>query len=109
MKKSLFGLSENQAAAFAYIGLFVTGIIVYVMEKEDKTLRFHGLQSAVLFGGLCILATILGWIPLIGSLFAWIPSTLTFLGWIFLTFMAYKGNVFKIPILGDQCWEHVHK
>ncbi|MCL2703645.1 MAG: hypothetical protein FWE91_08580 [Defluviitaleaceae bacterium] len=108
MKKSLFGLSENMAAAFAYVGVFVTGIIVLVMEKENKTLRFHALQSVVLFAGLCILTTVMGWLPII-NLLAWIPRTLTFVAWLFLTFMAYKGALIKVPVIGDACWAHIHK
>lgn len=109
MKKSLFGLDENIAAALAYVGMFITGIIVFVMERENKTLRFHALQSTLLFGGLALLGVVINWIPIIRGLVGWIPGLVMFICWIGLTFVAYKGATIKIPILGDACWEYVHK
>jgi uncharacterized membrane protein len=110
MKKSLFGLSENMAAAFAYVGVFATGIITLVMaDKEDKTLRFHALQSIVLFGALFGLLWLLGWIPFIGGIIGWVLKTSIFVSWIFLTLISYLGARFKVPIIGDACWAYVNK
>jgi len=105
MKNSLFGLSENKASAFAYLGFFVTGIIVLLMEKENKTLRFHGLQSVLVLGSMCVLWFVLGGIPFIG----WLIRTATVLAWIALTLMAYFGIKFRVPVVGDAAWAYIHK
>lgn len=113
MKKSLFGLPEKVVAAGAYLGLFVTGIIVFVMEKENKTLRFHGLQSTVVFGALAIIALIfgwvLGWIPLIGWLVSTIFRIVIIASCVFLAFTAYTGIKFKVPVIGEYCEAYVNK
>ena len=113
MKKTVFGVSENVASVIAYLGFFVTGFIMFVFERENKTVRFHGLQSLVLFGllGIVRLAVrlLLGWLPLIGGLLVAIPTVLIFVSWVFLMLASYKGIAFKVPILGDVCWAQVHK
>jgi len=113
MKKCLFGLEENMASALAYVGLFVTGVLVFALERENKTVRFHALQSIVTFGVLFIVNFVvrflLGWIPLIGGLLTGVFSLLIFVSWAYLTYMAYKGATFKVPVVGDACWTQVHK
>ena len=113
MRKSLFGLNENIVAALAYAGFFVSGILVLLLEKDNKTLRFHGLQSTILFGALFLVSMIVGWIfgwiPFLGGLITFIPGAVIFICWLGLTLLAFKGITFKVPILGDKCWEHIHK
>jgi len=124
MNKSVFGLDENIAALVAYVGTFVTGIIVLVMEKENKFVRFAALQSTVFFLGILvlniavnILVSILGAIPflgwIIGGLLGWLLPTaiglLSFGAWIYLMYTAYKGQKFKLPIVGDIVEQQIEK
>ena len=115
MNKSVFGLSENMAAALAYLGVFVSGIVVLVLERENKFVRFAALQSVVLFLPLFIIMGVLNWftvIPLLGLIFGlarWIVGVASFLLWLYLMLSAYKGQAVKVPILGDICWDQVHK
>ena len=44
-KKTSSGLSKNIAAALCYVGIWVTGLIFLLLEKEDKFVRFHAMQS----------------------------------------------------------------
>jgi len=115
MNKSIFGLNENLAAALAYLGIFFTGILVLVMERENKFVRFAALQSTVLFLPAFIILTVLGWLSniwLLGFIFglvSFVIGAITFLAWLYLMLMAYKGQAVKVPIIGDICWEQVHK
>jgi uncharacterized membrane protein len=115
MNKSVFGLNENLAAALAYVGIFVSGIIILVMERENKFVRFAALQSTILFLVIALLTSILGFLSrifLIGFLFSMVGTIigiLAFILWVYLIFMAYRGQAVKLPILGDICWEQVHK
>ena len=45
MEKATFGLDENIASALTYVLTFLTGIIFILVEKENKTVRFHAMQS----------------------------------------------------------------
>jgi len=115
MKKTVFGLSENLAAAVAYLGFFVTGIVFLVLERENKFVRFAALQSTIVFVTLGLLGWVIGLfagIPLIGLVFGlvrWVIGAIAVILWLFMAFTAYKGQAVKLPIIGDLCWEQVHK
>lgn len=115
MNKNVFGLHENLAAALAYLGFFVTGIVFLVLERENKFIRFAALQSTIAFIALGLLGMVLGWfsgIFLIGWIFGlarWFVGVVTVIIWLYLAFSAYKGTAVKLPVIGDICWEQIHK
>lgn len=47
-------LEENVAAALSYVLGFVSGIIMYFVEPENETVRFHAVQSIVVFGAMFV-------------------------------------------------------
>jgi len=112
-KKSVFGLNENVAGALCYALFFFSGIVILVMEKENKFVRFHALQSALWFMLLGVLSTvvgwIIGWIPLIGWLSGNIIWLITVLSWAFLMYNAFMGKKFKIPMVGDTAEAQVNR
>ena len=108
-KKCVFNLDENIASLVSYAGFFVTGIIFLVMEKENKTVRFHALQSIIWFIALGIVSTVAGWIPIIGGLLAGAVGLLTLASCVYLMYTAYQGQTFKIPVIGDICWQQINK
>ena len=116
MVKATFGLDENIASAACYVLTWITGIIFFVMEKDNKTVRFHAMQSILTFLPLTILWWILGTIysmMIIGagiygaigiwgilSLITLLIAIIMLLLWLFLMFKAYQGEKFLIPIVG---------
>lgn len=114
-KKTSLGLSENLTGALAYVGMFITGIIVFIAEKENKFVRFCALQSFVFFLAWVIVVSIVSWfggIPIIGfivRIISRIISTAGFIAWAYLTITAFMGKTVKIPILGEAVWEQVNK
>ncbi|MCL2574883.1 MAG: hypothetical protein FWE33_00480 [Defluviitaleaceae bacterium] len=115
MNKSIFGLNENLAAALAYLFAFVSGIVVLIMERENKFVRFAALQSTVFFlVGFFVLAILsfLSNIWLLGIPFAiagWVLGTGMWIVWAYLVIKAFLGQTVKIPIIGDVCWDQVNK
>lgn len=126
MAKTSMNLEENIAGVLCYILIWVTGIIFYFLEKENKTVRFHAMQSILTFLPLSILGWILGfigapswtpggywgygtWSPGIPALIwlSWIIWAITVILWLILMFKAYKGEKFKLPIVGDIAEKHV--
>ena len=101
MEKTSTGLSENVAGLLCYVLGWVSGIVFILIEQENKFVRFHAIQSIVVFGALTIASAVLGWIPLIGAFFAWIISVIGFILWIVLMIKAYQGTKFKLPWAGD--------
>src|SRR5699024_12460538 len=52
---SSIGLDENVAAVLAYLATFISGIIFLFVEKKSEFVRFHAIQSTVLFVGIWVL------------------------------------------------------
>src|SRR5688500_652548 len=44
------GLSPRVAAPLAYAGWWVTGVILWFVERRDRAIRFHAAQSIAAFG-----------------------------------------------------------
>ena len=116
--KSAIGLDGNLAAALGYpIG--VLAIINLVMEKENKFVRFHAIQSLVLIVAYIvtfIVLMVLGMFLTIGL--SLIDSSLAIIGLLVYALMglvvlaffagliiaavkAYQGQIFKLPIVGN--------
>jgi uncharacterized membrane protein len=98
--KTSTGMQPNVAALLSYLIFFITGIIFYVIEKENKFVRFHAMQSIVVFGALFVLSWILG-ITMIGIFLIPIVSVISLVLWILLMIKAYQGELFKLPVAGD--------
>lgn len=126
------GLDPKVAAALSYI--WIVGLIFFFIEKENKYVRFHALQS-ILFGianmiimvllvivgmilsfiGIAasaasdVLGTVLGLVVgLVWLLFALVGLGL-FLGLIFAAIKAYQGEMFKLPFIGNMAEKIVNK
>ena len=100
--KSSLGLDANVAACLSYVFGLLSGIIFYVLEKENKFVKFHAMQSIVVFGAVFVLGIILPFIPVIGLILLPIVYIGSIVLWIFLMVKAYQGETFKLPIVGDM-------
>jgi uncharacterized membrane protein len=101
--------NENLMGAASYLLVFVTGIIFLLIEKESKFVRFHAMQSTILFGGVFILNMALGFIPLLGFLFGMLLSLVTFILWIVCMWKAFQGEMYKVPFVGDLAEKQLSK
>jgi uncharacterized membrane protein len=99
--KTSTGMQPNLAALLSYLVGFITGIIFYIIEKENKFVRFHAMQSIITFGALFVLQMVFAFIPIIGWILMPIVSIVSLILWILLMIKAYQGESFKLPIAGD--------
>jgi uncharacterized membrane protein len=99
--KTSMGMQPNVAALLAYLIGFITGIIFYVAEKDNKFVRFHAMQSIVVFAFLFVLNGILAFVPIIGWVLMPIVGIASLILWILLMIKAYQGDYFKLPVAGD--------
>ncbi len=90
------------AGALAYALGWITGLALLLTERENRFVRFHAMQSTIVFGVLCALWFVGLSIPLLGWLisFILIPPVSAVL-WLLLMFKAYQGDRFKLPFAGD--------
>lgn len=100
-KKTSTGLEENIAGLLCYLVWPITGIIFFILEKENQFIRFHALQSIITAVALFIMRFALGAIPLIGWLMEMLVGILAVVLWIVLMVKAYQREKFKLPVIGD--------
>ena len=95
------GLDENVVAALCYLVGWITGLVFFLTEPENSFVRFHAMQSMLVFGAasiaslVCLAIPFLGWILLIFVVYG--SAAL----WLVLMFKAYQGERFKLPVAGD--------
>lgn len=104
--KTSMGMEANVAAALCYSAGFVTGIIFYVIEKDNKFVRFHAMQSIVVFGAITALQivdlSLLFFMPwMLRHMISTVVSLAGLILWILLILKAYQGEYLKLPIVGD--------
>jgi len=99
--KTSTGLQENLEGLLCYLLGWVTGIIFLIIEKENKFVRFHAVQSIIVFGAYTVIAIIFGWIPFIGWILTSLLGILAFILWLLLMYKAYQKQMYKVPIAGN--------
>jgi uncharacterized membrane protein len=101
-EKTASGLDANVAAALSYALGWLTGLGFLLTEQENRFVRFHAMQSTIIFGVLSALCILLQAIPLLGILIVvFIIVPVSAILWLILMFKAYQGERFKFPIAGD--------
>ena len=89
------------AGLLSYVLGWVSGLVFILLENENKFVRFHAMQSIIVFGSLNIISIVIGSIPFIGWGVASVIGVLSFVLWIVLMIKAYQGEMFKLPWAGD--------
>jgi uncharacterized membrane protein len=107
-EKTSTGIDANVAAALSYLVGFVTGVIFLLVEKENRFVRFHAMQSTLLFLGIVAIDILLQIVPILGALVVFIvvvPASAVL--WLFMMFKAYQGEEFKLPLVGQMAADRV--
>ena len=121
MSKTYTGIEANVAGLFAYVVCWITGLIFFLIEKDNKFVRFHALQSIIVFGAFTVLSVIistlfslfmmlhLGFLFPIFTLLSTLIWLTAFIIWIILMIKAYQGEKFKLPVAGDIAEKAIEK
>ena len=106
--------NRNLVAALSYLLGFITGIVILLVEKEDRFIRFHAMQSIVVFGALfvadIVIGIIVGQIAILGVLATVVNTLFTIAAiiiWVVSLIKAYQGEMYKWPIAGDFAEKNV--
>ena len=103
---STMNIEPNVAGLLCYLAGWLTGLIFYMVEKENKFVRFHAMQSIVVFGSYSVLSIILWFIPFVGWILGMLLSITAIVLWILLMVKAYKGEKWKLPVAGGIAEKH---
>ncbi len=105
---SSIGLDPNIAAALSYF--WIIGLIFFLIEKQNRFVRFHALQGLFYGVGFAIVATILNILSAHVFFLLGCFGGLLWLAWvvgaIYAAVQAYNGKWFKLPIVGDMAYNH---
>lgn len=116
-KAALGGLDGNLAALLGYI-IWIVALISLLMEKENRFVKFHAIQSLLLHAAaivvfivLVIFLTIMGIVLAMAGLGAlgavlWLLYMVVVVGYIgtliYSAVKAYGGVEFELPIIGSM-------
>lgn len=128
-KSSIGNLDANVMALIAYLGgailgfipgikyvAFLVPIIIFVIEKESKFVKFHAMQSILLSAVGVVISIILGIV--IGiviatgsygalavlsilSIITWIIVIALFVFFVIAAVKSYKYEIYKLPLIGN--------
>ena len=102
---------------WSYIAGWVTGLIFFLMEKQNRFVRFNAMQSIIFFASYSVFLVV------VSMLTAVLPFALSgvlscvsglvglgvFVMWIILLVNAFQGKYFKLPIIGDYAERYVRE
>ena len=105
-KKSSTGMEPKIAILLAYLFGWLGGLIIMILEKENKFVKWNALQALILgiLEVLCVIVIsfLLGLIPFIGwFLFSWLGYVATVVLWIFgivAIVQGFQGKSYRIPM-----------
>jgi uncharacterized membrane protein len=100
-ERSSTGLEVNIASTLTYLLGFVSGIVFLVIEKSSRHVRFHAMQSTIVFLGLFVLNLVAGFVPIVGWIVLMLVFPVSLILWLILMIKAYQGERFKLPVIGD--------
>ena len=95
------GTTQNVAGLLTYILGWVTGIVFLLIEKDNSFVRFHAMQSIVIFVPLTIASFVVGFLPFVGGLLGVIVQLATLIIWLFMMYQAFQGKRYKFPYACD--------
>lgn len=101
------GLKKETAGALAYVLGPVTGILFLIIGK-DSFVKFHAMQSIVIFVLLFALQVILG-LTIFLALLIGVVNILGFVLWLLCIYKAWQGEEWEVPIAGKLARQLVKK
>jgi uncharacterized membrane protein len=96
------GMEANVLGALAYAVGWVSGLALLFFDQDNRFVRFHALQSVIVFGTLSLAWMIALSVPVFGWIVAFllIPPASAVL-WLLLMYKAYVGERYKVPGAGE--------
>lgn len=108
-KKGGSGLAPNIAGLLCYVLGLITGIIFLLIEKDNKFVKFHAIQS-IIFSLTAYVVNFVLTTLLVRSLFTGGFSVISLLStgfsililvlWVMLMYKAYNNEEWELPLIG---------
>jgi uncharacterized membrane protein len=112
-----FVITAETAAGFSYLFWWVSGLLVYFNERDNRYVRFHAVQSILLTGTLSVFSVVAFLIaslfntlflsnhqPIWQALALWtivLWLLIVLFVWIATMVAAWTGSYLRLPLIGD--------
>ena len=104
------GIDARLAAVLCYSLWWVTGLLFLILERRDRSVRFHAAQSLLLFGGLSFILAAVGALSAVALLLSnqiyqivqaagnvvWVGAAVL---WLVLVLKAWRGETWRVPLV----------
>jgi uncharacterized membrane protein len=105
------GLDPNFAAALSYLAGPVSGVLILLVERANRYVRFHAWQSVLGLGSLALLAAaalLFSFLTLLLSPLAFtamfrlseVAAVVWLLAWVWCLVQAFTGRAWRMPVAG---------
>jgi uncharacterized membrane protein len=108
-RASTTGIDARVAAILCYSLWWATGLLFLILERRDRSVRFHAAQSLVLFGVVSAVLTIVGALSAVALVLSnplyqivqaaangvWVGAAVL---WLVLVLRAWRGETWRVPL-----------
>jgi uncharacterized membrane protein len=84
------------ASLLTYFIPFFGGLLFLFLEKKNRTIRFHAVQSILLWIFFVVISAIFFWIPVL-NVVLWLFVLIV---WIFMMYQALMEREYELPVIG---------
>lgn len=95
------GMRARTAGLLCYLFGWIGGLVFFLLERENRFVRFHAVQSMLFFGSMSILGWVCSFFPFALFGLGAVVGLVGFIGWIVLMVAAHRGRYYKLPLFGD--------
>lgn len=102
------GIDPKLAGLLAYLLGVISGLVIFLVEKQHQEVRYHAAQSIIVSVALIaanIVVGILSVVPVLGLIISILGYLVLGLGglalWIYLMIQGYQLNHVRLPVAGD--------
>ncbi|MCI0413548.1 hypothetical protein L0222_12215 [bacterium] len=111
-EKTSLHINPNLESSLCYLFECISGLLFFLIERDNQRIRFHALQSILMF-------TVLGFLTVVSSGLAILTDfepfrlanyliwIIHFVIWVVMIVATFRGKTIKIPGIGDFAQEQV--
>lgn len=91
--KQSTSVPQGIAGLLTYFIPFFGGLLFLILEKENRLVRFHAVQSILLWIFFVVVAGLFFWVPVLPYIFVLVV-------WIFIMYQALMERMYELPVIG---------
>jgi uncharacterized membrane protein len=84
---------QGIAGLLSYFIPFFGGLLFLLLEKDNRLVRFHAVQSILLWICFVAITALFFWVPVLPYLFVLVV-------WIFIMYQALMEREYELPLIG---------